>query len=216
MAGVRRRSSSAPPPLTTAGAALRASQQVGILGGPSGGSGMDHSNLYADLSNPVQLPLHVPDDDVFGDPVVSAASPPLTTAGAASRASQQVGILGSPQRGQGMSDGVVVMDTANAAFPVVAGDVLGAAIEDAGVKVDARGRAVAECGCLVRTLPPKAAVQPPFELVPGNVERVEQWFKEEYASSTFNVCEHQPLPMMSGAPPMRIIMKEGATPVALH
>ena len=37
-----------------------------------------------------------------------------------------------------------------------------------------------------------------------------------YASSTFNTCEHQPLPMMKGVPPMRILMKEGAEPVAVH
>ena len=106
-----------------------------------------------------------------------------------------------------------------------ADDVFGpmdAAVGGAGVqgggsqRTDSKGRALAECGCLLRTLPPDAASTPPFELTPANVGRLVEWLKEEYASSTFNVCEHQALPMMSGAPPMRIVMKEGAVPVAVH
>ena len=43
----------------------------------------------------------------------------------------------------------------------------------------------------------------------------EQWIKDYYASSAFNVCEHQALRAKSG-PLLRIRGKEGAGPVALH
>ena len=43
----------------------------------------------------------------------------------------------------------------------------------------------------------------------------EQWIKDYYASSAFNVCEHQALQATSG-PLLRIRGKEGAGPVALH
>ena len=90
-----------------------------------------------------------------------------------------------------------------------------AAVPPAVVRDD-RGRVLADCGCLKRTLPPAESTSPPFEIMPDNVGRVKAWLMEEYASSTFNTCEHQPLPMMSGAPPMRIHIKEGAKPTAIH
>ena len=41
-------------------------------------------------------------------------------------------------------------------------------------------------------------------------------FLDHYAASTFNNCKHQPLPMMQGAAPMRLLLKEDAQPVAIH
>lgn len=83
-------------------------------------------------------------------------------------------------------------------------------------RVDDKGRELAECGCLKRTRPPRVPVAPPFEMVPENVGKVEQWFREEYASSSFNNCPHQPLPLMSGLPPLRILMKPGVEPKVVH
>ena len=45
---------------------------------------------------------------------------------------------------------------------------------------------------------------------------MQQWFLDTYAASSFNVCTHQPLPLMTGLPPMRIHLKEGVSPVAIH
>ena len=137
------------------------------------------------------------------------ALPPLTTAGWSS-ARQPLGILGGPQVAAGNKVGKCSADYS---------DPSPSHVQDRArpeSKVDASGREIAECGCLRRTLPPSAAATPPFSLEPGNAGQVAEWLKDEYASSTFNTCEHQPLPMMSNAPPMRILMKEGATPVAIH
>ena len=82
-------------------------------------------------------------------------------------------------------------------------------------RVDARGRPVADCGCLLRQLPPDAPELPP-DLALHDVSMVEGWLRDFYAASTFNTCEHQPLPMMKGAKPMRIHMREDAVPVAIH
>ena len=87
---------------------------------------------------------------------------------------------------------------------------------DDGLKRDAKGRLLAPCGCLLRTKPPPARSSPPFELNEASVERMERWFLEEYASSAFNNCPHQPLPLMSGLPPLRILLKDDAEPHAIH
>merc|ERR1712082_427555 len=81
---------------------------------------------------------------------------------------------------------------------------------------DARGRPLAPCGCLLRVPPPPAPTKPPFVCSPENVPKLEAWFLERYAASTFNKCVHQPLPMMQGAEPMRLLLKDGAVPVAIH
>ena len=55
----------------------------------------------------------------------------------------------------------------------------------------------------------------PYPPAEENVEKLEKWLLNYYKSSTFNVCEHQPLPMMSG-PPMRLNINPEATPFAVH
>ena len=71
------------------------------------------------------------------------------------------------------------------------------------------------CTCPQRQLPP---VQPPSLLFPAteeNREKLEQFLLDHYASSTFNTCAHQPLPMMQG-PPLRLMVDPNAKPVAYH
>ena len=54
-------------------------------------------------------------------------------------------------------------------------------------------------------------------LPPGkeNIPALEKWIRQRYASSAFNTCEHQPLPIMSGEP-LTITFKPNAKPVAHH
>ena len=84
------------------------------------------------------------------------------------------------------------------------------------VKVDDKRRKLASRGCLKRTLPPEAPEFLLFPCVPENVTKIEHWLKERYASLSFNNCPHQPLPLMSGLPPLRIILKDGAETKAVH
>ena len=117
-----------------------------------------------------------------------------------------LGILWSPVRGTGMGVCVDVALT-NDVFVCTADDSFaeeGVVVAASEEKMDAKGRQLAACGFLQQTLPPTAAEEPPFTLTPDNVDKAAEWFKETYASSTFNTCKHQKLPMMKGAPPMRI------------
>ena len=43
-----------------------------------------------------------------------------------------------------------------------------------------------------------------------------QWIIDKYASSAFNQCEHQPLPLMKGSPPIKLHVNPEAEPVAIH
>ena len=70
-------------------------------------------------------------------------------------------------------------------------------------------------GCFARSEVPKLSVSMPWPPAESHADALEQWIKDNYASSAFNVCEHQALLAMSG-PPLRIRVKEGAEPVALH
>ena len=71
----------------------------------------------------------------------------------------------------------------------------------------------APCGCLRRTGPPPVPKTLPFEPVEKNVDKMKEYLLDTYASSAFNKCPHEPLPMMKCAP-IRIHVKEDAKPIA--
>ena len=71
---------------------------------------------------------------------------------------------------------------------------------------------VAECGCPVRTTPPPRPVKLPMTPSLESAAKMKTWLLERYASSTFNVCPHQPLPAMTG-PPMEVRVDPDAQPV---
>ena len=70
----------------------------------------------------------------------------------------------------------------------------------------------AACGCKIRTLPPPKPTSLPFECNESNIPRMRQWLLDRYASSTFNKCTHQQLPLMEG-PPVKILIDQNAEPV---
>ena len=71
------------------------------------------------------------------------------------------------------------------------------------------------CDCPPRQNPPSIPTALPFPATEENREKLEQWLLDYYKGSTFNICQHQILPMMSG-PPMRLLIEDDATPVAYH
>ena len=73
----------------------------------------------------------------------------------------------------------------------------------------------APCGCLKRTLPPPVPNNLPFEGTEENIDKLQKWILDTYKSSAFNVCPHQPLPLMQG-PPLKIYIKPNVNPVAVH
>ena len=54
-----------------------------------------------------------------------------------------------------------------------------------------------------------------FGWLEENMEKLKKFLVETYTSSTFNTCEHQPLPMMQG-PPLKLMIDPKAKPVAFH
>ena len=72
-----------------------------------------------------------------------------------------------------------------------------------------------KCGCPVREVAPDVPVKIPYEPILSNLSKLEQWIRDEYAASAFNVCECQPLPAMHG-PPLKIFMNPEAKPKASH
>ena len=72
-----------------------------------------------------------------------------------------------------------------------------------------------KCDCPRRQRPPPRPERLPFPATADNRERLQQWLIDRYKSSTFNTCQHQPLPMMDG-PPLRLMVDDGATPSACH
>ena len=55
----------------------------------------------------------------------------------------------------------------------------------------------------------------PFPATEENRERLQQWLIDYYRSSSFNMCEHQPLTMMDSLP-LRLMVNPEAEPVAHH
>ncbi|XP_014676386.1 PREDICTED: uncharacterized protein LOC106816320 [Priapulus caudatus] len=72
-----------------------------------------------------------------------------------------------------------------------------------------------ECECPRRQLPPPPPSSLPFPATEDNREELRQYLLDRYKSSTFNTCEHQPLPMMEG-PPLHLMVDPDAEPVAVH
>ncbi|RDH89254.1 MAG: hypothetical protein DIZ77_16200 [endosymbiont of Seepiophila jonesi] len=71
------------------------------------------------------------------------------------------------------------------------------------------------CNCPGRTMPPPLPTSIPFPPTENNRGKLEEWIKDYYKGSTFNTCEHQPLPLMEG-PPVRIMVNSNASPVTIH
>ena len=67
-----------------------------------------------------------------------------------------------------------------------------------------------------RTLPPPAPTELPYPPTEENRGRLEDWIREKYASSAFNQCSHQPLPLIKSSPPLKLYVDESARPVAVH
>jgi len=55
----------------------------------------------------------------------------------------------------------------------------------------------------------------PYPASEANLAKLKQFLMDYYKSSTFNTCDHQPLPLMDG-PPMRLMVDPDAEPVAHH
>ena len=73
----------------------------------------------------------------------------------------------------------------------------------------------AACGCPLRTPVPDNPSNLPYPPTEENRHKLEEWIRLHFASSAFNVCEHQALPPLSGKP-MDIKFKSDATPHAVH
>ena len=71
------------------------------------------------------------------------------------------------------------------------------------------------CSCPTRAPPPPRPTSLPFPGTEANRHRLERHLLELYSASAFNVCEHQPLPMMSG-PPLSLNIDPNATPKPCH
>ena len=77
------------------------------------------------------------------------------------------------------------------------------------------GDSATECDCPRRQLPPRPPADLPFPATQENREKLQKYLLDLYGSSTFNTCEHQPLPMMEG-PPLKLMVDPDAKPVAVH
>ena len=69
--------------------------------------------------------------------------------------------------------------------------------------------------CPRRIKPPPLPTSLPCPATEENVSKLKQYLLDYYSSSTFNICEHQPLPMMEG-PPMHLMIDPKATPTVYH
>ena len=72
------------------------------------------------------------------------------------------------------------------------------------------------CSCAKRELPPTSPADLPYHPTEENLPKLKQWLLNRYASSTFNVCEHQPLPLIQSSPPLQLHVDPEATPTAVH
>ncbi|CAG2254453.1 unnamed protein product [Mytilus edulis] len=100
-------------------------------------------------------------------------------------------------------------------FPTI-GEITGSVTDTSALKNDEnRFTTQIDCNCPKRQTPPPIPVKLPFPPTEENVPKLQNFLLEHYKSSTFNTCEHQPLPLMEG-PPLKLMIDPKATPVACH
>lgn len=73
-----------------------------------------------------------------------------------------------------------------------------------------------ECKCPVRSLPPMDTPTLPCDPTAANLPIMKQYILNRYSASAFNCCQKQPLPLMTGSPPLRLHVDPTAKPVAVH
>ncbi|CAG2222071.1 unnamed protein product [Mytilus edulis] len=100
-------------------------------------------------------------------------------------------------------------------FPTI-GEITGSVTDTSALTNDEnRFTTQIDCNCPKRQSPPPTPVKLPFSPTEENVPKLQNFLLEHYKSSTFNTCEHQPLPLMEG-PPLKLMIDPKATPVACH
>ena len=52
----------------------------------------------------------------------------------------------------------------------------------------------------------------PCSATEDNLPNLKQYLLDRYASSTFNICEHQPLPLIKTSPPLELFVDPAAAP----
>ena len=72
-----------------------------------------------------------------------------------------------------------------------------------------------DCNCPRRAKLPPLPTSLPCSATEENISKLKQYLLDYYKSSTFNTCEHQPLPMMEG-PPMHLMIDPKAKTNAYH
>ena len=72
------------------------------------------------------------------------------------------------------------------------------------------------CKCPTRSLPPTDTPRLPCPATEANLPKLKQYILDRYRSSTFNTCEKQKLPLISGSPPLELHVDPTAKPVACH
>ena len=67
-----------------------------------------------------------------------------------------------------------------------------------------------------KQLPPVIPLPLPCPATEENMPLIKQFIIDTYASSAFNICSHQPLPLMSGSEPLRLHIIPAVKPVAIR
>ena len=71
------------------------------------------------------------------------------------------------------------------------------------------------CGCPLRCLPPNPPTALPYAATEANIPKLKAWMKDYYADSSFNKCESQKLPLMTGFPPLEFHVDNNFKPTVI-
>ena len=72
------------------------------------------------------------------------------------------------------------------------------------------------CSCPNRTLPPTDPPKLPCSPIEENLPILKQYLLDRYTSSSFNICEHQALPLLKNSPPLQLHVDPTVKPVSVH
>ena len=72
------------------------------------------------------------------------------------------------------------------------------------------------CECQVQQGPPEPPMELPMPAIKENIPLLKEWIVKRYASSAFNVCMHQRLPLVDSSPLFSLLVDLKVKPTVVH
>ena len=170
--------------------------------------GIDKSDIF-----PVKLSMRgaIAEDLAVEGGIVAEVST-TDTCGSNRRTKQLIYVSRKINKAFLCREALIALGTITANFPLVPPNNR----QDSISAIETEGNSKCTCPERGQDPPPLPKQLPPgLTATKADVPALKHWLLDHYSATAFNVCEHQPLPMMKGEP-LKLHVDPNAKPIAVH